>query len=138
MDHVEKDPHGSRFVVSVGIINRRRYEPKVQRLHRRRGALSGGVRLELTRSADPSIGLLLAGRGPPAEQQDEPPRPQHGSEKSSFVQTLTANSQPRSDHSLAGDGEGGRLVTVSAHLSCLVYPFRKFYGEHPPGNSRHR
>lgn len=80
MDHVEEDPHGSRLVVSMGIINRRRYKPKVQRLHRWRRPLSAGVRPGLQRETFPVIRLLLAACGPPAEQQDEPPCPQHGSE----------------------------------------------------------
>lgn len=29
MDHVEEDPYGPWLVVSVGIINRRRYKPKI-------------------------------------------------------------------------------------------------------------
>lgn len=114
MDHVEEDPHGPWLVVSVGIINRRRYKPKIQRLHRWRGPLSAGVRPDLSRGSVPLIRLLLAACGPPAEQQDEPPCPQHGSEKSSFVQKRTSrkeNSQPRLYFSLAGGwrGESGWL-----------------------------
>ncbi len=86
MDHVEEDPHGPRLVVSVGVINRRRYKPKIQRLHRWRGPLSAGVRPDLGGGSVPLIRLLLAACGPPEEQQDEPPCPQHGSEKSSSVQ----------------------------------------------------
>lgn len=80
VDYVEEEPDGPRLVVSVGVINRRGDEPEVQRFHRRRGALPAGVRLALRRERSP-LGLqLLAAGGPPAEQQDEPPGPQHGSE----------------------------------------------------------
>lgn len=83
--HVEEDPYGSWLVVRVGVINRRRYKPKVQGLHRRRWPLSPGVRPHTSPGSIPRIRLLLlAARGPPAEQQHQPPRPQHGSQKSSF------------------------------------------------------
>lgn len=73
MDNVEEDPYGPWLIVSVGIINRRRYEPKIQRLHWRRRPLSAGVRPYLRRSRLPLICLLLAACAPPAKQQDEPP-----------------------------------------------------------------
>lgn len=91
MDHVEEEPDGPWLVVSVGIINRRRYKPKIQRLHRWGAPLSAGVRLDFRRGPVPLIRLLLAACGPPAEQQDEPPCPQHGSVKSSFVQKEKKN-----------------------------------------------
>lgn len=125
VDHVEEDPYGPWLVVSVGIINRRRYKPKIQRLHRRRGALPAGVRPQFSRGRVPLRRLLLAACGPPAEQQDEPLRPQHGSEKSSFVQkekrtTGTGHSEPGWCCSLAGDGEGRRAADVRGHLSLSV------------------
>lgn len=78
VDDVEEEPDGPRLVVSVGVINRRGDKPEVQRFHRRRGPLPAGVRLTLSR--EPLVLQLLAASGPPAEQQDEPPGPQHGSE----------------------------------------------------------
>lgn len=79
VDDVEKKPNGARLVVCVGVVNRCGHKPEVQRFHRRRGALSAGVRLNLGRERAPLIRLLLAACGPPAKQQDEPPCPQHGS-----------------------------------------------------------
>lgn len=111
MDHVEKDPYGPWLVVSVGIIDSRRYKPKIQRLHRWRGALPAGVRPGHSRSCAPLISLLLTACGAPAEQQDEPPCPQHGSEKSSSVlkeKTRKVKCRPWSCYSPAGgEGKGG-------------------------------
>lgn len=80
VDYVEEEPDGPRLVVSVGVINRRGDEPEVQRFHRRRGPLSAGVRRTLSPERTPLVPQLLAASGPPAEQQEEPPGPQHGSE----------------------------------------------------------
>lgn len=85
VDYVEEKPYGPRLVVSVGVVNRCGHKPKVQRFHRRRGPLSAGVWLNLGRERTPLIRLLLAACGPPAEQQDEPPCPQHGSESPVFT-----------------------------------------------------
>lgn len=90
MDYVEENPYGPWLVVCVGIINRRGNEPEIQRLHRQRWPLSTGVRPYLSRSWAPLVRLMLAACGPPAEQQEEPPCPQHGSEKSSFTHNKTA------------------------------------------------
>lgn len=89
MDHVEEDPYGPRFIVGVRVINCRRHEAEVQRLHRRRRALPAGVRADLGWGGRPLVRrLLLAAGGPPAEEQDDPACPQHGSHKSSFTQKL--------------------------------------------------
>lgn len=86
MDYMEEDPYGSGLVVGVRVVHRRRHKAEVQRLHRRRGPLSPGVRADLRRGGRPLVRLGLAASGPPAEQQDEPARPQHGSLKSSSRQ----------------------------------------------------
>lgn len=111
VDHVEKDPDGRWFVVRMGIVNCRRYKPKVQRLHRRRGALSAGVRPHLIRCPVPLIRRLLAACGPPAEQQDEPPAPQHGSEKVCTQRKETRKEERRQPRRCAyspAAGDGGR------------------------------
>lgn len=82
---MEEKPYGPRLVVSVGVVNCCGHKSEVQRFHRRRGPLSAGVRLNLGRERTPLIRLLLAACGPPAEQQDEPPCPQHGSESPVFT-----------------------------------------------------
>lgn len=84
VDYVEEKANGPRLVVSVGVVNGCGHKPEVQRFHRRRGPLPVGVRLNLGRERTPLIRLLLAACGPPAEQQDEPPCPQHGSESPIF------------------------------------------------------
>lgn len=112
VDYVEEEPDGPRLVVSVGVINRRGDKPEVQRFHRRRGPLSAGVRLPLSR--EPLVLQLLAASGPPAEQQDEPPGPQHGSESPvSSEGEIKVNGSP-----LWRDGEdrgddGGRHLFLS-------------------------
>lgn len=85
VDYVEEEPYGPRLVVSVGVVNRCGHKAEVQRFHRRRGPLSAGVRLDLGRERAALIRLLLAACGPPAEQRDEPPCPQHGSESPAFT-----------------------------------------------------
>lgn len=84
VDYVEEKPYGPRLVVGVGVVNRRGHEPEVQGFHRRRGALSAGVRLDLGRERAALLRRLLAACGPPAEQQHQPPCPQHGSESPVF------------------------------------------------------
>lgn len=117
VDHVEEKPNRSWLKVSVGIVNSSRYKPKIQRLHRGRGPLSLRFRPGLHRGPVPLLLrlLLAAGGGPPAEQQDEPTCPQHGLEKSSFIQKkLSKNPSPY---------RGWRGETDEIHLSLPeVYP----------------
>lgn len=113
VDYVEEEADGPRLVVSVGVVNRCGHKPEVQRFHRRRGPLPAGVRLNLGRERTPLIRLLLAACGPPAEQQDEPPCPQHGSEGTVFNNKKEKKESPDSFY-----GEMGRREGMAGENAC--------------------
>lgn len=120
VDHVEKDAYAPWLVVSMGIIYRRWDKPKVQRLHRRRGAPSGGVRQHLS----PGFVLLLrrpllAAGSPPAEQQNEPPYPQHGSAN---VRICSSRKDKRRRRAGRRYGEGGMRRAANTSPSRSFIP----------------